>query len=1190
MWRRVIIILLVFGLAALLMVLKNKVFTGSLEIIARVERTAPYTYELHFHDLAEKQKEVSQNEVEQVRQRLEDFIVRKKILEQRRNLAQRWADEAPDIELPERVIQSIEIGPERKKLLLTLNPPGLCAKPKPPSGRPMSTEVWARQSTDPVVKRQLAVAYQRSNPAKSFWHIPLGIDLQGGVEFICSLIDKEGDRVAADQNTVDVLRERLDARGLTEPKVARQANGDVEVVIPGGTQADAISTRNVLETTGNLEIREVLEVWGPNTASFGRENDPHAAVRDEDALHNNINEPGTAIARKPDGGYRLVEGYLSRTDDQVLYPLKPEYRGDEPGTFLKLGPAVLKGKDIKQATFAPSQGGLGYEINVELTAVGGGKNQVFTRKVKYEGVIGCIAICLDGVVTSAPFIESPSGSRFRITGSFTRGEAENLQTVFQAGSLSVTPQVKSQTVVGASLGQETIDKGWTAMITALILVLASVLVYYRGLGLVAQASLVACVTLIYAVLVIFGATLTLPGIAGLVLTVGMAVDANILIFERMREEARSDVDVATCINIGYSRAFVTILDANLTTFIAAFILYLFGSGPVKGFGLTLMIGIGTSMFAAIYLGRLLTELLYRGRVEAKVAGLLRESWFRLPYIRMRVPAIGLSLVLLVVGVAGFFSADDYNEHFDIDFTGGHSVQVTFEEPLGHREIDTVLDRVVGTEGYERLRSVRKQPYFASFAEGGDQSRQWVFKTIDVEGAGIEADLRALESRKREIQLELAHLQRGTPALGEARDLVAVLRKTGAVAESLVNLSAVTTELENLTDRDEVDAIPAELVGPLEDLVRVAVDRLDEEHIDPLRRRLQAGTVEVKQQIRKAFAGQIAAEGDEVRSVSWEDAELTLELVTIDPLDAEQQANIRADLQARDEVKDAAVDTAEADGDHILRVMLTYAAAPEPTGDPLMAEEPFFEHLRELLVAANPDVDPLLCNGRAVTAFNAYSQLVQVGASHGVRVAKPFPSTKHFSGTVGDQTKRDALIAMSIALMAILLYIAARFEIVFGLGSVVALVHDVLLTLGLLVIIGIPIDLTVVAGLLAIIGYSLNDTIVVFDRIREVRKRYFKPLREVIDIAISQTMSRTIMTSLTTLVVVVILLLFGGEGLRSFSATLLIGLLLGTFSSIFIASPVVLLLERKRGAPTAGEGEAEPTRGQDGDEDLPAPVY
>lgn len=1002
----------------------------------------------------------------------------------------------------------------------------------------------ARQALDEFVN---GGTYRRSNPPRGLVSLRLGIDLRGGVEFLCRLYDRQGVAVPATDEEVGILRGRLDNRGLTEPQISRLSNGDIQVVIPGGTEADAAMTRNLIENTGNLEVREVkasIEVMGNGSVRFRT----RGAQPD---LDRQVFEANQVLRADELGYYRFAPGYpgpARALGQDELVPEKTAF-GVEPRVFYHVGAAELTGDDVDTA-FPTLQDGQ-QAVGITFSAVGGPKNQAFTQRVFNDGPRGTpegqvqrgtgdIAFLVDGRVASAPRIISPSGRNTVISGTFTREEITNLSTNLKSGALTVKPRVQSERVVGASLGQATITKGTYSMLAALaVVVLLMIACYRHRIGPVAVISLASCISLIFLVLGVFDATLTLPGLAGLVLTVGMAVDANILIFERLREELREDVDLLTCIDKAYSRALVTILDANLTTFIAAMILYVIGTGPVQGFGLTLMIGIGTSMFSALYVGRWLTELFLRDRATAKVPRIVGEV--RLPYLKMRGGAFVISLILAVGGMSMFFSGDT-DRHFDIDFTGGNMAQVTLDEAMTNEQVLALLGTAhqADPEALDMIdpKAIQLQPYFKDFGAGGSASRQWSFRARDPQA-------REIEGRKSAIEREL---------IDARREL-----------DRLVRMEAPSSE--KATINQTISGIEARVAD------------VDEE--------LDARQDEFRRQLSAAFGDHLAAEGSQLLGAAWNGADLTVELALLAPPDDLGMREVQDELTGHAEL--ISVDVAAGTGDRpSVRIAARFTEAPAAVADGFLPGDAVGARLGALF--ADEDVSQALVAGQASVAYRFLEDAVEALATENLDVDRPFPSTQHFSAQVGDQMRNAAMIALAVALVAILLYVAARFEFVYGIGAIIALAHDVIITVGLLAVVGLRIDLTVIAALLTIIGYSLNDTIVVFDRIREVLRTTSLGLRQAIDLAIAQTMSRTLLTSATTLAVVTIAFFFGGDGIHAFSGTLLIGLLLGTYSSVFVAAPILVLLARGKdtlpSGPEASDDDDE--AGDDEPEALPAP--
>jgi protein-export membrane protein SecD/preprotein translocase SecF subunit len=1038
MIRRFLVIGLICCTAFVLMGLQNWFLTGHQDFQADIQNLPDRVVEIRLNDLAGTQVSFSDIELEQLRQRI----------------AGDAAAKLPPLQV---VADSLAVTPEGR-VRLTL-----------------------AEGQDPQTARNRLAGkpYRRANESRHLFAVNLGIDLRGGVEFICRLYNDDGMAVPADEETLHTLRKRLDARGLTEPVVTRLSNGDVQITIPGGTRADAAATRKVLQSTGRLEFRELK-------AELQR----------------------SQIVPLPNNRWGLAKDAGVHQDfGDVVYPKKPEIAGDEPTAFQLLGKVALTGAEVANAYQTLQDGQLA--VGIEFTARGGAMNEDFTGRVKALGDqgkgSGRIAISLDGFIESDPRIMSPSGRNTVISGRFTSAEVEALRTVLKAGSLKVNPVVMSERVVGPTLGAETVSKATIAMILSALCTVLFMPLWYRRIGFVALGSLAVGMGLLYAVLVMFGATLTLPGIAGLVLTIGMAIDGNILIFERIREELDGGKDLKSAIDAGYDRAFITIFDGNVTTAITAIILYWVGSGPVQGFGLTLLIGLATTMFGAVYVGRAVTDLLYRKQETGVVPNPLKGFGQGVSYVKLRFAAFIFSGALLIAGTLEFFVFTPLNNNFDIDFTGGNAVQVTFTQPKDLAAVRAGLERV-HAEGFE-AKSVQVQPYFSSFAERG-ASRQWVFKARDVHGASIEVDRQQLEMRMAELRRQEA----------AAHD-----EKSGDKERAKVLARKIETLRVEMQQKNAL----------IDQRVKVFAD-----------------------QLRQGFGADIPADGSEIVAASWNDRVVELAYSTLDPVQPDQ-----ARLLAEGLKRLPGVTATRASGEgNLLKVNVTWAVEPQeqrqaPLGD-------IGARLVQLLANGSATSGDPRLYGRATATTELNDQISMQAANHRIRIAKPVPSSEHFSGTVAGRMKLEAAIAMGLALLGILAYVAARFEFRFGVGAVIALFHDVPITMGVLALLGMRIDMTVVAALLTIIGYSINDTIVVYDRIREILQKYNKSMAETIDLAVGLTMSRTVLTGGTTLASCAALYFFGGDGVANFAFALFIGIAFGTYSSIFVAAPILLLLDRK----------------------------
>ncbi len=357
-----------------------------------------------------------------------------------------------------------------------------------------------------------------------------------------------------------VLRNRVDAFGVSEPSIRREANHPrIIVELPGAK--DSSKPLQIVKTMGRLEFKLVKK--SPTGGSLWS---------------------GTADTPPPDN---IPE------DSEIRYHY-------ETGNWYVLeSPVLLSGDRINDA--GPSTGRTSFDIVVSMSFDSIGRRKF--AEVTGDHIGEHLAILLDGRIQSAPVIQDQIVGNAIIQGNFTYEEASYLSNILKAGAFPVGVQIAEERTVGPTLGQESIDDGIKAVLIGLGGVLIFVMIYYRLSGIIAITALVFNMLIILGALAGFGAALTLPGIAGLVLTIGMAVDANVLIFERIREELRTGKTVWSAIESGYQRAFITILDANLTTFFTALVLYHFGTGPIKGFALTLGIGILASMFTAIVVTR-----------------------------------------------------------------------------------------------------------------------------------------------------------------------------------------------------------------------------------------------------------------------------------------------------------------------------------------------------------------------------------------------------------------------------------------------------------------------------------------------------------------------------------------------------------------------------------------------------------
>ncbi|MBT5019193.1 MAG: protein translocase subunit SecD, partial [Planctomicrobium sp.] len=671
--------------------------------------------------------------------------------------------------------------------------------------------------------------------------------------------------------------------------------------------------------------------------------------------------------------------------------------------------------------------------------------QVTSRNRPQEGAgfHSRLAVLLNGSIHSAPQINGIITTSGQIDGNFTREDIDSLLGVLSAGALDVPLDRKPVTEfsITALLGEEVQRKGFTAIGLALVVVFIFTLVYYMKSGFVADVCLALNIILVLGAMSLIDATFTLPGLAGLVLTIGMAVDANVLIFERMREEQARGSSIRMSIKNGFEKAFSTIFDANITTLLTAIVLYYIGTDQIKGFAVTLFIGILTSMFSALFIGRLIFDIAEQKRwlKDLKMMSLINPQGIN--FLGKKQIAAVASLVLIVGGLVAVGMRG--SENLDIDFRGGSMVTFKFvgETPETNVVKDAVEPKFEDAITLEQLSVDQKD---------GTVDKLYRLRTVEDDTESVSAKIKEAFADS-EYELIQQHVTLG-------------------VVEAVV---AEATEEEG--------EVPA--VAPQKHQV----------------------TITVSEPMTPAALADIAAEP--LKGLNYGDAD--------------------------DLVEGAAV--TESETPKVSEIQLTFSS---------------------LIPAA--DIDKVLTSLKTDLEKDPH-----------------FEEVNKFDKSVTGDAKLAAITAMAFSLLAIVAYLWVRFQrATFGLAACAALIHDVLVVLGLVAIgaylSGTPlkaiflledfkINLPIIAAFLTIVGYSLNDTIVVFDRIREVRGRNPALTEEMVNASLNQTLSRTILTSLTTLIVVFILYVMGGEGIHGFAYCLILGILVGTYSSIYVASPVLVWL-------------------------------
>ncbi|NLX58380.1 MAG: protein translocase subunit SecD [Phycisphaerae bacterium] len=1037
----------------------------------------------------------------------------------------------------------------------------------------------------------------------------LGIDLQGGTNLVYEVVG-ESDQERMD-DIIKVLKGRVDPTGTRNYAItSRIGSGRIEVSMAGSDSEEVQTVKRLLGRNGRLTfrlladpedvpnfeelaqrrlegVREPLDrfEWVPLKYSSRTDWDRVAAFlslgnlsRDEAAkLHvSPFYRPGVAgaaqgmaifvIHQAGDAGKAETattvvsdqpdDGSEATTAESATEPATAETAAAAPApeqlsdveVLVRRDTPVVEGEDFAK-TAKDTQDG---RPIVHFVMKPGARNNL--RGLTGPHIGKRMAIVLDGKVTSAPSIRAELDAGGIIEGYDSPQERDEVLTVLQSGSLDVDLRLLSERQVGPELGQDNISRGLTASWIALLAVIAVMILFYFFAGLVADIAVVLNLVIIVVIMYTMKGVWTLPGIAGLILTVGMSVDANVLVFERIREELERGSSIRLAIRNGYSRALPAIFDGNLTTFLTGVILAFVGSPEVKGFAIVLCIGLVTSMFTALLVTRVLFDVLLGAgllRTLRMMPRLVKPGQVR--FTRLARPCIFLSAILVVTGIA--VSTYVGEDKYAMEFRGGTAVELNFSEAV---QIDAVRSRVAGLDS-------------------GVVATLWLKDATDV------------------------------PAV---REKVAGL--SGEYADALV--IGLPDEEGVVTGHGyRIQVFSADTAKVAADLAGAFATTLQNAPVPASTLSMGYGSAVVQPIIYRD--GEFADRRYSVRVLSSDDeiVKETLRQRFRDVLAKTSELQVKVETRILDkdmvlQMQNRGLDASTAGSKLILNEYLKYVGSIQATIDLVGDERPVRDvakRLDEYLRNQEPDKAsvareilpyPGLARGdRGYSKFLVHvydprlgttDQAVvertreawQVALRNGIAKAPALISTK-VAKSIGDEAKGQALYAAAASLAIIILYIWFRFaRISYGLAAVLSLVHDVAIVLGMVVVFSwfgrnvpligeMKIDLPMIGAFLTLIGYSLNDTIVVFDRIREIRGKFGELSESVIDASINQTLTRTIMTSFTTFIVVFILYLFGGvqSAVHGFAFVLMFGVIWGTYSSIAIASPLLLLLRKRKAA-------------------------
>ncbi|MGE4286474.1 MAG: protein translocase subunit SecD [Phycisphaerae bacterium] len=792
------------------------------------------------------------------------------------------------------------------------------------------------------------------------------------------------------------------------------------------------------------------------------------------------------------------------------------------------------GKNWKLNRASPDYDQVGRRaIGFEMNEVGANMFYQLTN----DNIDRQLCVLLDGNAISSARIQSAIGKRGIITGNYSQTEQADMVSKLNAGSLParISEAPISEKTIGATIGEDNRDQGIRAGLIGLAVVIVFMIVYYSIAGSIADIALLLNMLFVLGVMAFTGATFTLAGIAGLILTIGMAVDANVLIFERIREEQDAGMSLKSALRLGYEKAFSTIFDSNLTTFITAFILWRVASEEIKGFAIVLMIGIASSMFTSLFATRtIFNALIDSGKLKNKLMMLSIVNKPNINWTGLKGVFFAVSGIVIVFGMFNFFSRG--TDKYDIEFTGGTSVQVNFKDGVEMQRDE--VERIVHEAGLVSAKVYSVGETNSSYEINTIETNRSTITVTPASGSDVTA-----ESLKASIEgAGMLVKNVNVEAAGDGSFVVSTSQLAKSEMTKLLNKALKGIEYEaGEMSVDEIvnDTVIAAFGDKLERQVNLGLTASEPAIID-----------DKLADAQPALLGYIGG--------------VAIDCTTTVPVTAVQMDARINDLRFKSDYQDLSW----------FKFYVLDSSGEEFTQDVPVTQ---FKY-----VALHPEAGSRNLSDDELKIF-CDNELAKVTAAAAIETS--LPRVTQINPSVGSESQTKALVAIVLSLFAIIGYIWIRFgSVSFGLAAIVALVHDVCITLGLLTActyiangpigaaLGVrdfKINLEIVAALLTIIGYSLNDTIVVFDRIRENRGASQDVWPELLNMSINQTLSRTLLTSFTTFIVVLVMYIWGGVGLRGFTFALLVGVVVGTYSSIAIAAPILLI----------GSGKKKPAHGK-----------
>jgi len=989
--------------------------------------------------------------------------------------------------------------------------------------------------------------------------------------------------------TIETLNRRLGASGITELVISPLGENRVEVKLPKfSSVAETQRFKDLLQTTGKLEMR----VLASETGDF-RDLQVNDYPKDEGYKYRWLQLTGEKATSsrlvKDQGGAKWVPVQVVDDYDitgKDLGDIQPsmDNQGQMAVSFTLKGLAVAR---FEQLTGLHREGGEDERL---------------------------LAVVIDDKVFSAYTIKDRISGSVQLSGRFNAKERDDIINVLKSGSLNVKLKLEGEESVGPSEGAESIKRGMLSFLIAALFVFGFALWLYRGLGLLVIFNLIMIVALIMGTMAAGLGTLTLPGIAGLVLTFGMAIDGNILINERMREELKKGLGARSAAEEGFKNAFSAIIDSNITTLLTALVLFKVGSGPVQGFALAVAIGIVATLYANIpaYKAMVMGVLTLRRETKFSMASLTWLENRKIDFVKGMKFIVPIGVVIAILGFVMLFSLG--TSVLGMEFRGGHTFRVQMQTPQARDVIESrLIDPDTGAARFDWFKSVEVQPVYGlgTDEDSGSAYRydfrfpmQEDWETRDQNEVNQELRSRLEEAFKDSIA-PIGWAPRTTEvreATFEARlkfKLKDPAKFREKYAEDFDKLWLMHDRSWNKNPQAPADAAnkdrwfgdivrgsaAAKVVGTFGGLSAGGDFQTYILHIEgvaiadagQLRDRAKAFRSQVEKYFWAGSENVDLAEPAEFTEIPTK-AGLAIELHFVKPIKTEE---------LRNKMKEVSAEVAGLGG-------ATFTVSTLAGGRENAEGQAFTLNASEITFSAR-SADPNSFLNLTGAVNTSISNWLKTAEPKDNELSNPFLLASAIGPTVAGETQWRALIAIAAALLILVIYMRVRFaSLAWGVAAIVALFFDVLVTvaaLGVADFLGadMKIDLVVVAAILTVIGYAINDTIVNFDRIRESLKKDRlatggkTPLREIINEAANLMLPRTLMTGGTTLTSTLIMIFLGGPLLKAFAFTIFVGVILGTFASVFIASPVLLAFD-KRGK----EGLLDMTEEEEGEAPLPEP--